>query len=253
MDGVHLEVTSGEASGVYYFSGGVLSTGASATDASGLGLVPNLPAGTYEVVLEHPVGSSPYTYSDMTGYALKTITTDQGFYREIFHGWPDATTLWDSLVVEADLPGDGVTWLQRGRSRGRRRLDERHVGGLGIGRGSRSCNDEAAHQTQERPGEERERRRAPTTTQSNGHAGSPQYGGPRGPDGHPRTGRPPLLTVRPHAARREPQHGGQPAPPFGGLSRARRPMPTRLGAACRGRPPSRSEPRRSRPQRGSSR
>ena len=67
---------------------------------------------TYEVVLEHPVGSSPYTYSDMTGYALKTITTDQGFYRQVFQGWPGSETLWDSLVVEAELPGDGAAWLK---------------------------------------------------------------------------------------------------------------------------------------------
>ena len=59
-----------------------------------------------------PVGTAPYTYSDMTGYALKTVTTDQGFYRETFSGWPGSETFWDSLVVEADLPGDGATWLE---------------------------------------------------------------------------------------------------------------------------------------------
>jgi len=64
------------------------------------------------VLGNYPVGGSPYTYSDMTGYALKTITTDQGFYREVFNGWPGAETLWDSLVVEADLPGDGASWLE---------------------------------------------------------------------------------------------------------------------------------------------
>jgi len=67
---------------------------------------------THQVIGTYPVGYSPYTYSDMTGYALKTITTDQGFYREVFDGWPGAETLWASLVVEADLPGDGITWLQ---------------------------------------------------------------------------------------------------------------------------------------------
>jgi DNA-binding beta-propeller fold protein YncE len=67
---------------------------------------------TGQVIGNYPVGNAPYTYSDMTGYALKTVTTDQGFYRETFTGWPGSETLWDSLVVEADLPGDGATWLE---------------------------------------------------------------------------------------------------------------------------------------------
>ncbi|MDP6944490.1 MAG: hypothetical protein QF464_10100, partial [Myxococcota bacterium] len=68
------------------------------------------------VVGNYPVGNSPYTYSDMTGYALKTITTDQGFYREVFDGWPGAETLWDSLVVEADLVGEGSVAAEALRS-----------------------------------------------------------------------------------------------------------------------------------------
>jgi len=59
-----------------------------------------------------PVGLSPYTYSDMTGYALKTITTSQGFYTEIFDGWVGSDTHWDKILVEADLPGNGLSWLK---------------------------------------------------------------------------------------------------------------------------------------------
>ena len=67
---------------------------------------------TKQVVGEYPVGQSPYTYSDMTGYALKTITSPQGFYRELFEGWLGSNTLWDRIFVDATLPGDGVTWLE---------------------------------------------------------------------------------------------------------------------------------------------
>ncbi|MEC9073219.1 MAG: MopE-related protein, partial [Myxococcota bacterium] len=66
---------------------------------------------TGAVVGTFPVGSSPYTYSDMTGYALKTITTSQGFYTEVYNGWTGSQTLWHQILVDADLPGDGLTWL----------------------------------------------------------------------------------------------------------------------------------------------
>ena len=68
-------------------------------------------AATKTVVGSYPVGLSPYTYSDMTGYALKTITASQGFFRQTFEGWVGSDTLWSQIVVQADLPGDGVTWL----------------------------------------------------------------------------------------------------------------------------------------------
>jgi hypothetical protein len=65
-----------------------------------------------QIVGEYPVGYSPYTYSDMTGYALKTITSPQGYYREVFPGWVGSNTLWDRIFVDASLPGDGITWLE---------------------------------------------------------------------------------------------------------------------------------------------
>src|SRR5690606_10939281 len=49
---------------------------------------------------------------DMTGYALKTITSGSGYFRKLFEGWTGSQTLWDQLVVVADLPGDGVTWVE---------------------------------------------------------------------------------------------------------------------------------------------
>ena len=67
---------------------------------------------THEVLGTYPVGLSPYTYSDMTGYALKTITTQQGFYSEIFSGWTGAETKWDQLLVNAELPGNGASWMK---------------------------------------------------------------------------------------------------------------------------------------------
>ncbi len=66
---------------------------------------------TSVVLGTYPVGVAPYTYSDMTGYALKTITTSTGFYRQVFEGWIGSQTDWHQLLIDANLPGDGLTWL----------------------------------------------------------------------------------------------------------------------------------------------
>jgi hypothetical protein len=67
---------------------------------------------TKQPVGVYPVGANPYTYSDMTGYAAKSITAPSGYYREIFTGWTNATTTWTQLFVAADLPGSGKTYLK---------------------------------------------------------------------------------------------------------------------------------------------
>jgi len=67
---------------------------------------------TKQVVGTYPVGKSPYTYSDMTGYALKTITAPQGYYRQVFEGWQTQQTQWNLIYVDADLPGDGKTYVK---------------------------------------------------------------------------------------------------------------------------------------------
>jgi len=66
---------------------------------------------TKQVIGTYPVGRSPYTYSDMTGYALKTITAPQGYYRHVFEGWRGQETHWKLIDVDADLPGDGKTYI----------------------------------------------------------------------------------------------------------------------------------------------
>jgi len=68
--------------------------------------------GTKQVIGTYPVGQSPYTYSDMTGYALKTITAPQGYYRHVFEGWETQATAWNLIYVDADLPGDGKTFVK---------------------------------------------------------------------------------------------------------------------------------------------
>jgi len=60
----------------------------------------------------YPVGTGPYTYSDMTGYALRTITSRTGHYREIFEGWQTGITRWSSIFVDAVMPGFGTTYLR---------------------------------------------------------------------------------------------------------------------------------------------
>jgi streptogramin lyase len=62
---------------------------------------------TLAIELEHPVGSNPYTYSDMTGYALLNFTTISGQYLHTFEGWQSGATLWEHLTVSAQIPGDG--------------------------------------------------------------------------------------------------------------------------------------------------
>ena len=67
---------------------------------------------TDTVIGEYDVGAQPYTYSDMSGYALKTITAPGGFFRTVYNGWPGAATLWDKVIVDATLPGDGISRME---------------------------------------------------------------------------------------------------------------------------------------------
>lgn len=59
---------------------------------------------TGQVVLRQPVGQAPYTYSDMTGYNLRTFVVPSGYYRHIFAGWPQHGTDWRQLMVQSHLP-----------------------------------------------------------------------------------------------------------------------------------------------------
>jgi len=48
---------------------------------------------------------SLYTYSDFTGYVLRTFTSPRGSYRASFEGCPAGTeTVWDQLYWDADVP-----------------------------------------------------------------------------------------------------------------------------------------------------
>ncbi len=67
---------------------------------------------TGSLIGTYAVGNKPYTYSDMTGYALRTITSRTGHYRETFEGWQTGVTRWTSIFVDADMPGNGATWLR---------------------------------------------------------------------------------------------------------------------------------------------
>jgi len=67
---------------------------------------------TKTVTATFPTGSGPYTYSDMTGYALRNITAPSGYYRQVFTGWESGSTVWDAIFVEATLPGDGASFIR---------------------------------------------------------------------------------------------------------------------------------------------
>ena len=59
---------------------------------------------TGDVIGEFPTGPAPYTYSDMTGFALKTVVAPQGTYRHVFEGWNGLPTRWVQVAFAALTP-----------------------------------------------------------------------------------------------------------------------------------------------------
>jgi hypothetical protein len=57
-----------------------------------------------DVVLEVPVGAGPYTYSDMTGFLLKTVTAPEGVYIHEFQGWEYGATQWMQITATTLKP-----------------------------------------------------------------------------------------------------------------------------------------------------
>ncbi len=53
---------------------------------------------------EFPVGDTPYTYSDFTGFALRTFTVPNGFLRTVVEGCPRGPTEWERLRWDATTP-----------------------------------------------------------------------------------------------------------------------------------------------------
>lgn len=53
---------------------------------------------------EFPTGISPYTYSDFTGYALRTFTAPNGYYRTIVPGCAVGPTEWEIVTWDATVP-----------------------------------------------------------------------------------------------------------------------------------------------------
>ncbi|MEM9191326.1 MAG: MopE-related protein [Myxococcota bacterium] len=56
------------------------------------------------IATEYPVGSGPYTYSDFTGFALRTFTAPNGFLQTVIDGCAMGPTEWEQLRVTADTP-----------------------------------------------------------------------------------------------------------------------------------------------------
>jgi DNA-binding beta-propeller fold protein YncE len=65
---------------------------------------------TMEIMLEKPTGPSPYTYSDMTGFAQKTVVAPFGKYTHTFQGWEGGKTKWQQVGFNATTP-EG-TWIK---------------------------------------------------------------------------------------------------------------------------------------------
>lgn len=53
---------------------------------------------------EFPVGDTPYTYSDFTGFALRTFTVPNGFVRAVVEGCAAGPTEWETLSFDATIP-----------------------------------------------------------------------------------------------------------------------------------------------------
>ncbi|MBW2464273.1 MAG: hypothetical protein JRH11_21670, partial [Deltaproteobacteria bacterium] len=56
-------------------------------------------------VREYEVGVQPYTYSDFTGFALRTFTAPNGFLRTVVEGCPVGPSEWERVSWEATTPG----------------------------------------------------------------------------------------------------------------------------------------------------
>ena len=53
---------------------------------------------------EFPVGDTPYTYSDFTGFALRTFTMPSGFYRTVIEAPCPSAVTFERLEWNADIP-----------------------------------------------------------------------------------------------------------------------------------------------------
>ena len=65
---------------------------------------------TGQVVGTYPTGAAPYTYSDMTGFALKTVVAPEGTWIHTFTGWEDAPTRWYQILASTTTPAG--TWIE---------------------------------------------------------------------------------------------------------------------------------------------
>ena len=78
----------------------------------GKGTVSKCNPKTMQLVGEYPVGKSPYTYSDMTGYTLNNFTAPKGHYTHLFGvssfggqvAEAKGTTVWEMIDAELDVP-----------------------------------------------------------------------------------------------------------------------------------------------------
>ncbi len=63
------------------------------------------------VEFEVSTGAGPYTYSDMTGYAQRTVVAPQGYYKTIFESPNARTSNWDRLELDAYFPPGSETYI----------------------------------------------------------------------------------------------------------------------------------------------
>lgn len=85
------------------FDGSIWAVSQQTNSASRLD--PGLPVGDPNRWIEHPVGATPYTYSDFIGFGLNVFVDPRGFYRFVLEGCgAGEATLWRGVRHISDLP-----------------------------------------------------------------------------------------------------------------------------------------------------
>jgi DNA-binding beta-propeller fold protein YncE len=79
---------------------------------NGTGTASKINPADMSVVADPYVGGGPYSYSDMTGYALKTVVAPEGTYSHIFTGWTSDETRWLHVSVSTVTNGSGKVELR---------------------------------------------------------------------------------------------------------------------------------------------
>ena len=78
----------------------------------GTGSATKINTNTWQIEGTYNVHNGPYSYSDMTGYVLGTVTAPQGQYRTVFEAPEERAVRWGRVEIDAYFPPGAVTTLE---------------------------------------------------------------------------------------------------------------------------------------------